>query len=93
MRKKLIALSLSFLFIGSIAASSLATTLQVANQTTIVNKDDDKDKNKKKKAKTSEEKAKDCKTKKSCCDKSKMTEKKVKEKSCHSEDEKGGDKK
>ena len=87
MRKKLIALSLSFLFVGSIATSSLATTLQVSNQITIVNKDDDKDKNKKK-AKTSEKKAKDCKTEKSCCDKSKMYEK-----SCKSEGKKGGDKK
>ncbi|MCF6169391.1 MAG: hypothetical protein L3J66_00250 [Bacteroidales bacterium] len=88
MRKKLIALSLSFLFLGSMATTSVAMTLQVTNQTTIVNKDDDKDKNKKK-AKTSDsKKAKECKTEKSCCGKTEMYEK-----SCKSDSKKGGDKK
>ena len=84
MRKQIIALSLSMLFLGSISTSSYATTVQVANQTTIVDNDDDKDKNKKK-AKTSDSKTKDCETKKSCC-KSELNEKSCK-------DKKGGDKK
>ena len=83
MKKQIIALSLSMLFFGSIATSSFATTVQVANQTTIVDNDDDKDKNKKK-AKTSDSKTKDCKTQKSCC-KSELNEKSCK-------DKKGGDK-
>lgn len=77
MRKKLIALSLSMLFFGSIATTSFATTFQVANQSTVV--DDDKDKNKKK-AKTADAKSKDCKTKKSCCKSSQLNEKSCKDK-------------
>ena len=84
MKKQIIALSLSMLFFGSIATSSFATTVQIANLITIVDNDDDKDKNKKK-AKTSDSKTKDCKTQKSCC-KSELNEKSCK-------DKKGGDKK
>lgn len=84
MRKKIITLSLSLLFFGSIATSSLATTLQLGNQTTVV--DNDKDKNKKK-AKASDKKTKECKSEKSCC-KSELYEK-----SCKSDCKKGGDKK
>jgi len=85
MRKKVIAISLSILFFGSIATTSFATPVQVAGLTTIVDNDDDKDKNKKK-AKTSENKTKECNTKKSCC-KSELNEKSCKE------EKGGGDKK
>jgi hypothetical protein len=84
MRKKLITMSLSLLFLGSIAGTSLATTLQYGKQTTVV--DDDKDKNKKK-TKTSQNKTKECKSEKSCC-KSELYEK-----SCKSDSKNGGDKK
>lgn len=84
MRKKLIALSLSMLFFGSIATTSFATTFQVTNQSTVV--DDDKDKNKKK-AKKSDANMKDCKSKKSCCKSSQLNEKSCKDK------KDGGDKK
>ena len=85
MRKKIITLSLGVLFFGSIATTSLATTLHINKQTTVV--DNDKDKNKKKaKAKTCE-KTKECKSEKSCC-KSELYEK-----SCKSDCKKGGDKK
>ncbi|RLD42033.1 MAG: hypothetical protein DRI89_08325 [Bacteroidetes bacterium] len=89
MKKKVIAISLSILFFGSIATTSFATPVQVASLTTKVDNDDDKDKNKKK-AKTpekkSENKTKDCNTKKSCC-KSELYEKSCKDKKG------GGDKK
>jgi len=85
MRKRIITLSLSVLFFGSIATTSLATTLQVVNHKMIVDGDKDKDKDKKK-AKASDNKTKECKSEKSCC-KSEMYEKS----SC--KDKKGGGKK
>ena len=62
MRKKVLALSLSVLFFGSIATSSLAMTTGSIN-INIVDDDDDKDKNKKSKKSKDE-----CKNAKSCCD-------------------------
>ena len=71
MRKKVLAISLSLMFIGSIATSTFAMTVNTTNE--IVNIDDDKDKNKKK-AKTttttSEKKSADCSAKKEFCQKS-----------------------
>jgi hypothetical protein len=84
MRKKIITMSLSLLFFGSIATTSLATTLQVNHQKVVVDGDKDKDK---KKAKTNKSKTKECKSEKSCC-KSELYEK-----SCKSDSKKGGDKK
>jgi hypothetical protein len=86
MRKKLIALSLSMLFFGSIATTSFATTFQVANQSTVVDDDDDKDKNKKK-AKANDNKFKECSSKKSCCKSAEFDKKSCKDK------KDGGDKK
>ncbi len=63
MRKKVLALSLSILFFGSIATSSFAMTTGSINTNMVVDEDDDKDKGKK--SKKSKE---DCKTEKSCCD-------------------------
>ncbi len=55
MRKKVLAISLSLMFFGSVATSTFA--MDVVNENTIVNVDDDKDKNKKK-AKTASADAK-----------------------------------
>ena len=71
MRKKVLAISLSLLFFGSIATSTFAMTMNTTNN--IVNVDDDKDKNKKKAkstTETSEKKSADCSAKKECCQKS-----------------------
>ena len=66
MRKKVLALSLSVLFFGSIATSSFAMTTGSINTNIVVDNDDDKDKDKKsKKSKKSKE---ECKNAKSCCD-------------------------
>lgn len=70
MRKKVLALSLSILFFGSMATSTFATTVNTTNG--IVKVDDD-DKKKAKTAKTakteSAEKSGDCAAKKECCEK------------------------
>jgi hypothetical protein len=72
MRKKVLALSLSLLFFGSVATSTFAGTVNMTND--IVNVDDDKDKDKKKSkstAKATTEKSGDCSTAKKteCCQK------------------------
>ncbi len=63
MRKKVLALSLSILFFGSLTVSGFAMTTESINTNIVVDNDDDKDKDKK--SKKSKE---DCKSAKSCCD-------------------------
>ncbi len=58
MRKRILAFSLSLLFLGGMSFTGFA---QLTNTTTITQVNDDDDKNKKKSSK------KDCNTKKSCC--------------------------
>ena len=82
MRKKVLALSLSVLFFGSIATSSFAITTGSINTNIVVDNDDDKDKNKKSK-KSKEE----CKNAKSCCD-YKQGDKSCKDKDKVKEDDK-----
>ena len=77
-------LSLSLLFFGSIATTSLATTMQLNHENVLVDGDKDKDK---KQAKTNKSKTKECKSEKSCC------KSEVYEKSCKTDCKKGGDKK
>ncbi len=77
---------MGILFFGSIATTSVATTLQVSNLSSIVDNDKDKDK---KKAKASESKEKENKMEKSCCSSTKM----MNEKSSECSKKEGGDKK
>jgi hypothetical protein len=71
MRKKVLALSLSILFFGSMATSTFAMTVNTTNG--IVKVDDDKKKAKNEKTATakteSTEKSGDCAAKKECCEK------------------------
>ncbi len=74
MKVKVLALTFSLLFFGSMTATSFAQVLASTNLITVVDNDDDKDKNKNKKkstAKCDDEKgtvkSKDCDTKRSCC--------------------------
>lgn len=72
MRLKVLALSLSLLFFGSIATSTYAMTTDVSNKTVLVD-DDDKNKKATKSNKTkSAAKSGDCseEQKKECCEKS-----------------------
>jgi len=80
MRKKVLALSLSILFFGSITSSSFAMTTGSINTSVIVDNDDDKDK----KSKKSKD---DCKNAKSCCD-YKKADKSCKDKDKVKEDDK-----
>ncbi|MFK5856741.1 MAG: hypothetical protein QM503_11465 [Bacteroidota bacterium] len=72
MKVKVLALTFSMLFFGSITVNSFAQVLSAQNSITIVDNDDDKDKNKKKSTakcddKKGTAKVKDCDTKRSCC--------------------------
>ena len=71
MKLKVLALSLSLLFFGSIATSTYAMTTDITNKTVLVD-DDDKDKKAKSSKTKSAEKSGECTTaeKKSCCEKS-----------------------
>lgn len=72
MKLKVLALSLSLLFFGSIATSTYAMATDITNKTVLVD-DDDKDKKTKKSTKTkSAEKSGECTSaeKKACCEKS-----------------------
>jgi len=83
MRKKVLALSLSILFFGSITSSSFAMTTGSINTSVIVDNDDDKDKKSKKSKKSKD----DCKNAKSCCDYEKA-DKSCKDKDKAKEDDK-----
>lgn len=61
MREKILALSLSILFLGGITITSYAQSINSTISTIV---DDNDDKNKKKSSKKTK---KDCNTKKSCC--------------------------
>ncbi len=72
MKIKVLALTFSMLFFGSITATSFAQVLASTNTITVVDNDDDKDKNKKKSTAKCDDnkvevKSKDCATKKGCC--------------------------
>lgn len=70
MRKKVLALSLSILFFGSIATSTFAMTVNTTNGIVKVDDDDKKKAKTSKTAKTkSAEKSGDCAAKKECCEK------------------------
>ena len=74
MKKRILAISLSLLFFGSITTSAVASTIQAGHEVAIVKKDDD-DKDKKKakteaKAESKSEKSGECAAKKECCSKS-----------------------
>ena len=72
MKIKVLALTFTMLFFGSITATSFAQVLASTNLITVVDNDDDKDKNKKKSTAKCDDKkgtvkSKDCDTKRSCC--------------------------
>lgn len=67
---KVLALTFSMLFFGSITATSIAQVVSSPNSITVTDEDDDKDKNKKKSKTTAKSDATDvksCKEKKKCC--------------------------
>ena len=75
MRTKLLALSLSILFFGSITTSAIASTVYASNGIEYVKKDDDKKKAKKASAEKSTEKSGECAAeKKECCSSAKGAE-------------------
>ena len=73
MRNKFLAISLSLLFFGSMATSSIAATMSSTTDIAVVKQDDDKDK-KKAKAKNAEAKSGECAPKKECCSSGKSSE-------------------
>jgi len=78
MKKRIVALSFSLIFFGTITFSSLAMTTGIINTNQVI--DNDKDKKAKKSKKD------DCKNKKSCCDYKKV------DKSCDDKDKGEDDK-
>ncbi len=74
MKSKILAISLSLLFFGSIATTSVAATVYQGNDVVFAKMDNDKDKDKdKKKSKASEKKSGECadkSAKSECCSKS-----------------------
>ena len=72
MKVKVLALTFSMLFFGSITATSFAQVLATSNLTTVVDNGDGKDKKKKKSSEKCDDKKgsaefKSCDEKKSCC--------------------------